>query len=162
MGFRRHGGHAMSDGTLTGDELAALLGISDRMVRELAKRGHVVKAKRGRYHLAASVAAYCAHLRGVAAGRGGDDQVATLTTERARLAREQADAAALKNGALRGSLVPADKVEREWADVFRTVRAAILAIPSRVQQRLPHLGQADVSALDREIRDALTEVGTAE
>ena len=35
----------------------------------------------------------------------------------------------------------------------------LLAVPSRVQQRLPHLTAHDVSELDREIRDVLAEVG---
>ncbi len=146
----------MTEGTLTGEELAALLGISDRMVRELSKRGHVSRAKRGRYHLAASVTAYCAHLRGVAAGRGGDDQVANLTTERARLAREQADAAALKNAALRGSMVAAADVEREWSDVLRTVRVSMLAVPSRIQQQLPHFDIGELAIIDREVRNVLS------
>jgi len=149
----------MSDGTLSAEELAALLGVSERTIRDLSKRGHVSKAKRGRYHLAASVTAYCGHLRGIAAGRGGDEHVATLTTERARLAREQADAAALKNAVIRGTMVAAADVEREWSDVLRTVRAGMLAVPSRVQQRLPHLGNTDVAAIDREVREVLTEVG---
>lgn len=141
------------------EELAALIGVSTRTLTDLAKRGHVAKAKRGRYRLAASVTAYCAHLRGVAAGRGGDDQVATLTTQRARLAREMADAAAAKNAVIRGTMVAAAEVERTWSDILRTVRAGVLAVPSRVQQRLPHLGHADVAAIDREVRDALTEIG---
>ena len=140
-GFRRHEAQAMPDQTLSARELGSLLGISDRMVRELAERGQVSRAGRGRYHLAASVTAYCTHLRGIAAGRGGDDQVATLSTERARLAKEQADAAALKNAALRGSMVHVADVEREWVDVLRTVRAGVLALPSQVQQRLPHLSK---------------------
>lgn len=113
------------------EELAALIEVSTRSLMDLAKRGHVSKAKRGRYRLAASVTAYCAHLRGGAAGRGGDDQVATLTTQRARLAREMADAAAAKNAVIRGTMVAAAEVEREWSDVLRTVRAGVLAVPSR-------------------------------
>ena len=151
----------MTEGTLSGEELASLLGISDRMVRELSKRGHVSRAKRGRYHLAASVAAYCQHLRGIAAGRGGDDQVATLTTERARLAREQADAAALKNAILRGSLIALADVEQEWADVLRTIRTSMLAVPGKVQQHHAHIGYSDVAAMDRAIRDALSELSQA-
>lgn len=148
----------MTDGTVSGEELAAFLGISDRMVRELSKRGHVSRAKRGRYHFTASVSTYCQHLRGIAAGRGGDDHVTTLTAERARLAREQADSAALKNAVLRGSMVAVVDVEREWIDVLRTVRASMLAVSSRLQLQLPRLGNADLAAIDKEIRFALVSL----
>jgi phage terminase Nu1 subunit (DNA packaging protein) len=43
--------------------------------------------------------------------------------------------------------------------VLRTVRAGMLAVPSRVSQRLPHLSAHDVSEIDAEIRAALTEIG---
>ena len=39
--------------------------------------------------------------------------------------------------------------------MLRTVRAGMLAVPSRAAQRLT---AADVAAIDREVRDALTEV----
>jgi phage terminase Nu1 subunit (DNA packaging protein) len=36
----------------------------------------------------------------------------------------------------------------------------MLAVPTRAAQRLPHLTAHDVSEIDREVRDVLTEVGT--
>lgn len=141
-------------------DLASFLGVSQRTVRELAERNIAVRATRkGTYDLTASVRAYCAHLRDVAAGRGGEDKVAALTSERARLAREQADAAALKNATLRGTMLPAAAVELEWAEILRTVRAGMLAVPSRVQQRAGHLTAAEVAIIDREVRDVLSELG---
>lgn len=50
-------------------------------------------------------------------------------------------------------------VEAEWSGVLRTVRAGMLAVPSRVQQRLPHLTAHDVAQIDAEVRAALVEVG---
>jgi len=47
----------------------------------------------------------------------------------------------------------------EWSGVLWTVRAGMLAVPSRFQQRLPHLSAHDVAEIDREIREALTEMG---
>jgi phage terminase Nu1 subunit (DNA packaging protein) len=60
---------------------------------------------------------------------------------------------------MRGELVEAKAVEAEWADVLRTVRAGMLAVPSRVAARLPHLSKHDVAEIDAEIRAALTETG---
>lgn len=143
---------------VTTDELASLLGIAPRTVRELAARRLLVKAGRGRYHLAASIGAYCAHLREQAAGRAGDAQ-AGLTAERARQAKEQADNLALRNAALRRDLVSVSEVTSEWSGILRRLRARILAVPARVNQRLPFLKQHDVAEIDAELREALTELG---
>ncbi|MGR3464074.1 DNA packaging protein [Limimaricola sp.] len=143
---------------VSGRDLAAVLGISDRAVRELHERGLVVKEARGRYALLASVTAYTEHLRGVASGRGDEALVYDLTRERARLAKEQADERELRNASLRGDLVSAEDVKREWANVIRTVRSKILAVPSRVRQSLAHLTPHDVEAIDTELRRALEDV----
>ncbi|MBS7545731.1 hypothetical protein KHC19_21765 [Ancylobacter oerskovii] len=143
---------------VTADELAGLLGIAPRTVRELAGRGLVVKAGRGRYDVAASLSGYCAHLREQAAGRAGDAQ-AGLTNERARQAREAADNLALRNATLRGEMVAAKDVAAEWSGILRRLRSRILAVPSRVNQRLPFLKPHDVAEVDAELREALTELG---
>ncbi|WP_242219422.1 DNA packaging protein [Shinella zoogloeoides] len=82
----------------------------------------------------------------------------SLTAEKTRLAKEQADAAELRNKVLRGDLVKAGDVEREWADVLRKVRAGVLAVTSRVRQHLPHLTAHDASVIDNELRRALEEI----
>ena len=53
--------------------LANLLGVSEKAITELAKRGIIATAPRGRYHLQASVYSYCAFLRAVAAGHTEED-----------------------------------------------------------------------------------------
>ena len=65
-----------------------------------------------------------------------------------------------KQRKLAGELVDAAEVETAWSGVLRTVRAGMLAVPSRVQQRLPHLTAHDVTEIDAEVRDALTEIGS--
>lgn len=138
-----------------GKDLCDLLALSSGALTDLKKRGIAVHLGHDAYDLAATVRAYVLHLRGVASGRGGEEHTANLTAERARLAREQADAVALKNAALRGDLVPAADVTREWAEVLRKVRAGVLAVPSRVRAALPQLTAADVAVLDAEIRATL-------
>ena len=85
--------------------------------------------------------------------------LAEVSRQRARLAKAQADIAELKAARQRGSLLDAEAVETEWSGVLRTVRAGMLAVPSRVAQRLPHLTAHDVSEIDAEVRAALTEIG---
>jgi len=56
-------------------------------------------------------------------------------------------------------MLPAAEVEAEWSGVLRTVRAGMLAVPSRAAHRLQHLTAHDVAEIDREVRDVLTEIG---
>lgn len=141
-----------------GKDLCQLLGLSSGALADLKKRGIAVHLAHDVYDLEATVRGYVQHLRGIAAGRGGEEQGLNLTGERARLAREQADAQALKNAALRRELVPAAEVAREWGEALRAIRARVLAIPSRVRSGLPHLPPADMAALDREARSALDDL----
>ena len=102
---------------------------------------------------------YCAHLRQLLQ-RSGNPAGATATAERGRLAKAKADLAETKHAVLRGDLVEALAVEREWSDILRSVRAAMLALPSRVAQRLPHLTPHDILQLDAEVRAALVDMGS--
>ena len=86
--------------------------------------------------------------------------LAEATKQRARLAAAQADVAIIKARKLSGELVEAAQVEAEWSGILRTVRASMLAIPSRVAQRCPTLDLHTIGEIDAEIRAALTEIGT--
>jgi terminase small subunit / prophage DNA-packing protein len=145
-----------------GKDLCILLGIQSGALTDLKHRGLAVHLGHDAYDLEATVTGYVQHLRSIAAGRGDADGVANLTTERARLAKEQADAQALKNAVLRGEYVPAGEVERAWADTLRALRSRLLAVPSRLRQSLQHLTTGDVTLIDRELRDALQELGNAD
>ncbi len=147
---------------ISGPDMCELLAISPAALSDLKKRGIAVRFGHDAYDLGATVSAYVAHLRGVASARGGEEHVLALTTERARLAKEQADAQALKNAALRGEMVSAQEVSQEWAGVLRQVRARILSVPSRLRAALPQIGPAEVAAIDREIRTALEELAHAD
>lgn len=87
------------------------------------------------------------------------EALAEASEQRGRLAAAQADLAELKAARMRGELVEAVAVEAEWSGILRTVRAAMLAVPSRVAARLPHLSKHDVAEIDAEVRAALGEIG---
>lgn len=139
-------------------DMAEMFGVSRRSVSEFSERGIIDRVGRNRFALQRSVKLYCEHLRAIAAGRGGDG-TQELTAERTRLAKEQADATALKNAVARRDLVSAHQVEREWVAVCRKIRNAVLAVPSRVRQTLPHLTSFDVEQISRELRLTLTDLG---
>jgi phage terminase Nu1 subunit (DNA packaging protein) len=152
----------MTDTTITAAKLAALIGISTRSISDLATRGIIVRAPSGRgFVQGASVKGYCDHLRQLAKGRGGTEAaLASATVDRGRLARAQAEHVETKNAVARRELVSAAEVETEWSAILRTVRAGMLAVPSRCASRLPHLTKHDVSEIDREVRAALVETAS--
>lgn len=139
--------------TMKTADLAGLLKISVRNVDMLVTKGVFAKISPATFDARASLAAYIEYAR-----RGGNSD---LDSEKLRLTREQADKIEIQNASARRELVSAAEVEREWSSILRDVRAMMLAIPSRVQQRLPHLTAHDAGAIDREIRDALQEVAHA-
>lgn len=150
------------EATVEVGDLADMLGVSKRSITEFATRGIVVRVGRNRFHLMESVRLYCDHLRTVAAGRGGENSQEALAAARTRLANEQTAAAALKNAALRRELLQASDVEREWAGVLRLVRSGVLAAPSRLRQKLPHLTIEDVDGIDSELRRILEDLANVE
>jgi phage terminase Nu1 subunit (DNA packaging protein) len=85
--------------------------------------------------------------------------LAEASKQRARLAAAQADLNELKAARLRGELIEADAVQQEWSSILRGLRAGMLAVPSRVAARLPHLSRSDVAEIDAEIMQVLSEIG---
>ena len=65
-------------------------------------------------------------------------------------------------GEARSARQQPESVARERYDMLRMVWSRMLALPSRLQQRLPNLTAGDVAAIDREIRDALMETGNGD
>jgi hypothetical protein len=57
---------------LASSELQRLLGINKSVLAELVGKGVVTRGKRRGTYKLESVTAYCAHLREIASGRGGD------------------------------------------------------------------------------------------
>ena len=146
---------------VTAPVLARWLGVSETVVRELARKGIAVRAGRGKYELEQSVRNVLADMRRTISHRGDDQSLESVRTERIRLTRAQAAAQEIKNQTLSDSLLEASAVEREWSDVLRGVRAGMLSVPSRLGVRLPHLSQSEVMVIDGEIRDVLNAIGNA-
>lgn len=140
--------------TVTAAELSEWLNLSTARIHALAREG-VIPRTDGRFDLQPTIRAYVEHLRAGQRGRQSTDP--DLNAEKLRLARANAEKIELANAKTRAALVPVAEVESAWASVLRDVRAAMLAIPARVQQRLGHLTAHDVQMIDREVRDALEE-----
>src|SRR3954453_13906206 len=141
-------GTAKIPAEMTGPELAGLLGCGPRMVRSLAGRGLVKRARHGRYEVAASIKTYVGHLREQAAGRIGHDPSIDIVRENALLRRAKRRMLEIKHERLSGSLISLEEVKELWSCIVVNVRTIALAIPSRAREALPHLSRLDLNTLD--------------
>jgi phage terminase Nu1 subunit (DNA packaging protein) len=116
--------------------------------------------KRPLYRLATVVRALIEHASKPDGRRGNGDE-ARLAAERARLAREQADAVALKNAVARGEYVPLDLVMKGVEIVFTAFRERCLAIPGKVAAMCEMRARGEVEGVVRdEIYEALEELSS--
>ena len=84
------------------------------------------------------------------------EQGLDLVQERAALARENRETAALKNAELRGDLVRGDEIRRAIFTASRGIRNSLQTIPDRVS--LPITGMTDVHEIHQLIDDEIHQV----
>jgi phage terminase Nu1 subunit (DNA packaging protein) len=77
---------------------------------------------------------------------------------RARSEYEKANLLELERKQKEKLLLPADQVERVWANTVATVKTKLLAVPTRLRQRIPHLSLEEVAIADELIRESLIEL----
>lgn len=119
-------------------EFGELVGVSQPAVSDLLARGVLTEGESGGVWLKQ----YCRHLREIAAGRATNGDL-DLATERARLAKEQADKIAMHNAVTRGELAPVAAMEAVLATVGAKIGKILDTIPGLVRRRVPGIG-ADV------------------
>lgn len=113
-------------------ELACVLGITGRRIRQLAEDGQLVKLSQGRFNLCDSVQRYIA-------AQGKDTQSeedkkfekarrsadVTLKASKAQIAKMEADE-------LRGKMHRSEDVAAMTEDLLYTIRGALIALPGRL------------------------------
>lgn len=132
-------------------DLAEWLGLTPNRVSALAREGVLPRNPDKRFPLRAAVKAYCDHARAGAQGRRVDSE---LAAEKLRAAKATAEKLEIQNAKARGDLLDGREVANEWRSIVTDLRAAVLAVPSRVAGRMG-LDRATTAALDAEIRDAM-------
>lgn len=124
-----------------------IVGISQPAVSDLIKRGVLTDGDTAKNWLVA----YCSHLREQAAGRAGSDGSLDLVSERARLAKEQADKVAFQNAITRNRLAPVELLEEVLAKAAGRINGIFDAIPGMIKRRVPSLTSDDVDMIAAEI-----------
>ncbi|MFA5424421.1 MAG: hypothetical protein WC374_11255 [Phycisphaerae bacterium] len=130
-----------------------MLGITDRQVRNLVKDGVFERTGRGQYDIDSCVFAYIRYLRETLKG---DSE--SLTDQRTRLVRAQADKAELDLEVARGNNLPLDLCGNFMHSILNAVRSRLLAMASTLKTDIPGLDNETVIAIDNHIRDVLSEV----
>jgi phage terminase Nu1 subunit (DNA packaging protein) len=136
-------------------KLAVLLDMEERTIRKYEQEGIFVKVGRGQYLLAPSVRNYVRRLREIAAGRRGNELNAV--DENARLKIAMRKNYELKNAALEGRLISIAEMTDAWSAIVRTIKAMVLSIPARCQEKLPHLPFEDVETIRKVAHKVLAE-----
>src|SRR3990167_8047303 len=147
----------------TQKEVASHLDLTDRAVRDLISRGVLPRTAKGGLDLEVCRVAYLRHLRERAAGRESDDDEFSLTAERARLAKEQADRFALKNATSRRELAPMDQVGAGHLAMSTTISQRMEAISPRLAIEVATESDPDVceELIEKAVHDALRELADA-
>ena len=133
--------------------LAPLIGVSDRKVRDLVEKEILTRGGT----LGAWLLEYCAHIREQAAGRAGHNE-SGLTTERARLAKEQADRLEMQNRVARRELAPVSLIEEVLAKAASQVAGIFDGIPGGVRRRSPEIPLDTLAWIEEEIMRARNRV----
>lgn len=127
-------------------EVSKHLGVSTTVISDLTGRGVLEKTGRNGYDLEQCRLAYLKHLRDAASGRAASGDL-DLGAERARLAKEQADAKEMENAVERGELVYIEKVAKQFEAQLTKVRTKLLAVPTKVA------AEAHAAATVKEVRE---------
>ena len=101
--------------------------------------------------------AYIRSLREQAAGRATSGDL-DLATERARLAKEQADRVAMQNAITRGELTETVVLERVLAATASKISGVLDAIPGMVRRRVMSVSASEVDMIAGEVAKARNSI----
>ena len=87
-----------------------------------------------------------------------DSNENTLSTERARLARAQAEKTELEVKQMRGELIPAAVILQNWTPLVGAARQKVLAIKTKIKTQIPNLTDDDLKKVDVICRSALEDL----
>jgi phage terminase Nu1 subunit (DNA packaging protein) len=123
-----------------------MVGISQPTVSDLMSRGVITEGATA----GVCLREYCANLREMAAGRMAAGDL-DLATERARLAREQADKVAMQNSVTRNELAPVYLIEDVLAKAGARAARILDTIPGVIRRREPSISAETIKVIESDI-----------
>jgi phage terminase Nu1 subunit (DNA packaging protein) len=134
--------------------IAQLLKVSDRRVQQLAKDGIIPRPVNGEYDAIPCVQGYVDYLRKIASGSGS----LSLTDERTRLTRLQADIADITLRKARGEVIVTRAAMRLWGEIITSSRQRLLGLATRLAPELVNI--ANIPEIKDKIERAIYEILT--
>ncbi len=149
-----------SDTQVGTSELACVLGVAGRYVRQLAEDGVIERTGRGRFLLADSVQKYIASAKSGRTTKSGQEM------EQAKLAAEveykeaKAKAAKLETEELEGKMHRSEDVAAMTQDLIYAVRGMLLALPGRLSVDVSAARSAAEAAevIKKEVHSMMREI----
>ncbi len=132
-----------------------VFGFSDEMYRRLAKAGHLPAPVAGKIDLEASAKALIEYYRKLARGSGS----LSLTDERTRLTKLQADLAEIELAKRNGDVIPYSDALTAWTKAMGAMKTRLLGIPTKYAPLLFGRAAPEIQAIiDGAVREALAEL----
>jgi phage terminase Nu1 subunit (DNA packaging protein) len=91
-----------------------------------------------------------------------DSDLPDYNESRARSEYERANLLELERKQKEGLLLPAEQVEKVWANSVTIARTKLLGVPTRLRQRIPHLTLEEIAIAEELIRESLEELAGGE
>ena len=143
--------------TVSQAEIAELLGISTRVVRDYVTRGIILSSPQpGRYLTIPSIHGYLTSLRNKAMGRASEDGP-SLADERARNEAVVRQMNEIKLRQIQGEVLTLAEVDEQWSSLAQGVRLQVMSIPSKARSTIPHLTPHDAEVLRGICTDVLRQ-----
>ena len=88
------------------------------------------------------------------------EELPDYNISRARSEYEKANLLELDRKQKEALLLPAEQVEKVWANAITIARTKLLAVPTRARQQIPHLTLEEVAIVEELIRESLEELAS--
>ena len=132
-------------------ELAEILGLSDRRVRQLENEGSLVKIGRGKFDLAASIQKYIDTIK----ERSLSDDEIDLNKEKTLLTRANRMMAEMELKIIQGEVHRSEDIEKVMNDMLSSFRAQLLVIPGKAAPRL--IDQTEIEPIKAILKNYIFE-----
>lgn len=148
--------------TVSAKTLGEILGIGDRMVRNLADENILVRSSHGKYILMKSVKNYVLTLKAAKAGKHVEsnlDETLDLDTEKAKHEHVKRIISEIQLALIQGKVHKSEDVERVITDMLERFKSKMEAIPSKMAKKLENKKRVDIQRiLQNDVELALMEL----
>ena len=121
-----------AEAEVTTTELAAILGITERRVQQMAQDGTVISVRRGYFQLGDAVQRYINFLSKPQVSEAEQNLETARKHSEAQLKLSKAQLAKMEVEELKGRLHRSEDVEAFTEDLIYTIRSALLSLPGRL------------------------------